>query len=600
MSRTERLDAAWALALSAAILGWFLGLFVLHGLRFPVGPDAPVYLWWTRLAGHDGLSAVGHRPGVPALTLVLEGTLHVSVVSALAALECVLPVALGLSAAAFVRSSGGGRLAWALAGALAGTFAVHLAAGYVSTLVFAALFVAAAALLCGPGRRATLATGALLAAGGLAHPLFFLLGLGIVALSAALAWRADARSEARRLALTALGAGAVVGVGLLSLLMGPGVPSVDTSRDGFLRRAGLGDVLAGAYRSRFIHRWTRYVEWASIPLAVVGLRSARGFAGRFLGAWGVITVLGVAVAFATGLAPADRFITFGFVVPILAALGLVEVWRRLARRRAVALAATAALTVAMLAGSLIAWGREDPFLSADEVAAATNAAAWASGGPGTTLEFLVDDADQTASFLAARAGNVIRTSVPPGRIRDVVIRVPWPTPPAPPERWALAHITSDDARRVEAAGNGREVTVILKSFDRPGWPSSPGKRPGVVAPGVFLSSWRPARLPVTDPLQPSSPGGIAVATFAMLALLAAGGYGWARAVGLDRWTSAVLAPAFGTAALILGGIALERLGLPLTGSVGPSVVSALAGGGGYLAWLLGERRFGAEPPPEVE
>src|ERR671935_248599 len=463
MSGTERGDAGWALALAVAILGWFLGLFVLHGLRFPVGPDAPVYLWWTRLAGHEGLSAVGHRPGVPALTLVLEGTLHVSVVSALAALECAVPVALGLSAAALVRSSDGGRPAWALAGAFAGTFAVHVAAGYVSTLVFAALFVGAAVLLCGPGRRATVGAGALLAAGGLAHPIFFLLGLGILAVSAALAWRSDARAEARRVGAVGLGAGAVVGVGLLSLLVGPGILSVDTSRDGFLRRAGLGDVLASAYRSRFVHRWTRYVEWASVPLAVLGLRSAGGFAGRFLRAWGLVTVLGVAVAFASGLAPADRFITFGFVVPILAALGLVEVWGWLARRRAVAFVATGALTVAMLAGSLIAWGREDPFLSTLEV------------------------------------------------------------------------------RRVDEA-----------------------------------------------------------ARFAVLAFFVVVGYGWTRTVGLDGWTSATLAPAFGTAAVILGGIALERLGLPLTGSGRPTVVSALAGGGGDLAWLLRERRLRPEPPPEGE
>src|ERR671937_2962755 len=198
MSGTERGDAGWALALAVAIIGWFLGLFVLHGLRFPVGPDAPVYLWWTRLSGSEGLSAVGHRPGVPALTLVLEGTLHVSVVSALAALECAVPVALGLSAAALVRSSGGGRPAWALAGALAGTFAVHVAAGYVSTLVFAALFIGAAVLLCGPGRRATVGAGALLAAGGLAHPIFFLLRPRVPGLSAALAGGSGAGAEARR------------------------------------------------------------------------------------------------------------------------------------------------------------------------------------------------------------------------------------------------------------------------------------------------------------------------------------------------------------------------------------------------------------------
>jgi hypothetical protein len=597
MSGTERGDAGWALALAVAIIGWFLGLFVLHGLRFPVGPDAPVYLWWTRLSGSEGLSAVGHRPGVPALTLVLEGTLHVSVVSALAALECAVPVALGLSAAALVRSSDGGRPAWALAGAFAGTFAVHVAAGYVSTLVFAALFVGGAVLLCGPGRRATVGAGALLAAGGLAHPIFFLLGLGILAVSAALAWRSDARAEARRVGAVGLGAGAVVGVGLLSLLVGPGILSVDTSRDGFLRRAGLGDVLASAYRSRFVHRWTRYVEWASVPLAVLGLRSAGGFAGRFLRAWGLVTVLGVAVAFASGLAPADRFITFGFVVPILAALGLVEVWRWLSRRRAVAFVATGALTVAMLAGSLIAWGREDPFLSTDEVRAVDAAARYAAGArPGGALVFFVNEASPTVTFLATRAANVIRAGMPPDRIRDVVIKVP----PLPPfvgrERDVLARVTDEDVIAATRAHPGRTVTFFLAPFDRIDRPA--GQAP--VARGVFVlpSAVKPG--PASEPLEPSSPGRIAVATFAVLALLTTGGYGWARAMALDGWTSATLAPAFGTAALILGGIALERLGLPLTGSVGPTVVSALAGGGGYLAWLFGERRLRPEPPPEVE
>ena len=50
-----------------------------------MGPDAPVYLWWSRLAGADGLSAIAHRPGAPALSLTLEGTLALSVVQATAA-----------------------------------------------------------------------------------------------------------------------------------------------------------------------------------------------------------------------------------------------------------------------------------------------------------------------------------------------------------------------------------------------------------------------------------------------------------------------------------------------------------------------------------
>jgi len=52
-----------------------------------MGPDAPVYLWWSRLAGVEGLSAIAYRPGAPALSLVLEGTLGLSVVQATAALD---------------------------------------------------------------------------------------------------------------------------------------------------------------------------------------------------------------------------------------------------------------------------------------------------------------------------------------------------------------------------------------------------------------------------------------------------------------------------------------------------------------------------------
>lgn len=543
---------------------------------------------------------MGRRPGVPAIALVLAGTLHLPLVAVTAGLECALAVAIGLASAALARAAGGHRVVWVLAGALSGTFAVHLASGYLSNLAFVPLFLSAAVLLGRPERRATVLAAALLAAGGLVHPLFFLLGAAILAIAAALAWRRE-RAEAIRVGTAALAGGLVAGAGLLALLVGPAPLAVDTSRDAFLRRAGLGDVLASAYRYRFVHRWTRYVEWASIPLAVVGLRPATGFSGRLLRGWAITLVAGVAFGLATGLVPADRFITFGFAVPILAAFGLVRVWGWLLalRGRALALAGTGALTVAMLLGSLIAWGREEPFMSALEVARVTTGASFASGGTGTTLVFLVNQPDATVSFLATRAGNVIRAAVPPSRIRDVVVKVPWPSGPAPAERWKLSHLSADDTRAAERAGNGRSVTITLAPFDRPDWPSR-ATAPGIVSRGVFLTSWRPDPRPVDDPLEPSSPGGIVLATIAALALLSLAGYGWARAASLDAWTGAALCPAFGAGALILLGIALERAGLPLTGAAGPTLASALGGGGGYVAWLVAERRSRSRPSPQVE
>ncbi len=177
-----------------------------------------------------------------------------------------------------------------------------------------------------------------------------------------MAWRRD-RPEAIRVAGAALGGAAIAGAGLLWLLAGPPPPVVDTSRDAFLRRAGLGAELRSAYVDRFVHRWTRYVQWASLPLAVVGLRHAEGFLRRFLGAWLIATAAGVGVGLATGWFPADRFITFGFAVPILAAIGLARVVHLLGERRRLAVALVAAATVAMLAGAFIAWNRQEPFLT---------------------------------------------------------------------------------------------------------------------------------------------------------------------------------------------------------------------------------------------
>ncbi len=255
MGGGRRADLLALSALGASLLGFFLWPFLLHAEHFPLGPDGPVYLWWTRLAAHEGLGAVGERPGVPALALALGGTLRLSTVAVVSALEVALACAVGLAAAALaarateedegpaagaVTAGGavtvggavtagrvgrtaatgragparGGRAAWLLAGLLSGTFAAHLAAGYLANLAFAAAFTAAAALLAGGGAVAAALAGAVLVGGGLAHPLFLLLGLAILGGAALLALRDGARREAGRLAAAGLGAGAGVLMGL--------------------------------------------------------------------------------------------------------------------------------------------------------------------------------------------------------------------------------------------------------------------------------------------------------------------------------------------------------------------------------------------------
>ena len=570
------------------LLLWFLWPFVVGGARFPLGPDAPVYLWWTRLAGVDGLSAV-ERPGVPALTLVLQGTLGLSVVQATAAIEVVLGAGIGLASAAMVRRS---TSAWgaALAGLLAGTFAVHLAAGYVATLIMAAALLAAGTLLDDRRLRAAVLATLVLAGGGLAHPDFLWLSVAIMLVAGATAWRSE-RTEALRIAGAAIGGGAVLGLGLLAIK--PGAPrlDVDTSKDAFLRRAGLGAELRSEYRDRFVHRWTRYVEWVSVPLAIAGFGAGRGNPGRILRAWFVVTFVGVVAALVTGWLPPDRFITFGFAVPILAGLGLMWVWRRLEGRRALAYGSIGVLTFLLVGGSAIAWNRQEPFLSHDEVIAVSiaNGDISTSVRPGTPLAFWVNEADEQVSFLATRAGNVIRAGVPPDRIRDVVVVVPPLVSAQSPQRLALERMTAGDLRAAETRTNRSAKVFVLRPFDAVDSPN------GAIVIDPPVIDFHPV-----DPLEEASAAEIAWASIVTLALLSVVGLGWAR-IGLDDPVrAAAISPAVGAAALILVAVGLDALGLSLGSTGGALAASVLAGGGGYLVGFVLQRRARTHPAPQVE
>jgi hypothetical protein len=573
------------------LLLWFLWPFLANGARFPLGPDAPVYLWWTRLAGVEGLSAVD-RPGVPALTLVLQETLGLSLVQATAAIEVVLGAGIGLASAALVRRS---TSAWgaALAGLLAGTFAVHLAAGYVATLITAAGLLATAALLDDPRLRAAVLAALSLAGGGLAHPPFLLLGIAILLVAAATAWRRE-RTEALRIAGAAVLGGALLGLGLFAVQ--PGAPrlDVDTSKDAFLRRAGLDAELRAAYLDRFVHRWTRYVQWVSVPLAIAGFGAVRGNPGRILRAWFVVTFVGVAGALVVGWLPADRFVTFGFAVPILAALGLMWVWGRFEGRRALAFGPIGVLTFLMVAGSAIAWNRQEPFMTQKEVTAVSiaNGAISTTAKPGTPLAFWVNEPDDSVSFLATRAGNVIRAGVPSDRIRDVIVVVPPVVPPsegASLQRLALERLSASDLRFAEERSGMVAKVFVLRPFDQVDSPED-----AIVVDPPVKDSY-----PV-DPLEPASAAEIVWASIATFALVSVVGFGWAR-IGLgDPLRAVSISPAVGAAAIILFAVALDALGISLGSAGGAVAASVLAGGGGYVLGFVLQRRARTHPAPQVE
>ena len=299
--------------MTVVLLAVLLAPFIRHGYRFGVGPDIPVYLWWTRVGASQGLSLVGERPGSPALLAVLAGATHLSVTAVTAAFEAAFGAAIGVGAAVLVRAAGpvagerrGARAAWVLAGALTGLFSVHLAAGYLANLAFAAPFIAAAVSLAVGTRRGVVAAAIALGGGGLTHPQFFLIGALVLAAVAVWSFARHERgwqSDARRVAVATVAGGAVVWAGLLAMTIGPARLAVDTSKDGFLRRAGMSDAVRHAYLERALHRWTRYVQWLAVPLAALGLMRTSGFARRVLAAWSALVVLGAPGRVAHRLVP---------------------------------------------------------------------------------------------------------------------------------------------------------------------------------------------------------------------------------------------------------------------------------------------------------
>jgi hypothetical protein len=597
------------------VLGVLLAPFIRHGYRFGVGPDIPVYLWWTRVGASQGLSLVGERPGSPALLAVLAGATHLPVAAVTAAFEAAFGAAIGVGTAVLVRAAGavagerrGARAAWVLAGLLTGLFTVHLAAGYVANLAFAATFIAAAVCLAVGTRRGVVAAAIASGGGGLTHPQFFLIGALIFAAVGAWSLARHERgwqSDAGRVAVATIAGGAIVWAGLLAMTIGPARLAVDTSKDSFLRRAGMHDAVRHAYLERTLHRWTRYVQWLALPLAALGLMRTRGFARRVLAAWAALVVLGAPVGLLTGWFPADRLITFGFSISALAGVGVVAVWLWLERRVWLATLVAVALVGMMASGALIAWSRQFPFISPLEVERATTAARIADTLPaGTPLVFIVDDTDTTVSFLATRAANVLRAAMPPDRADDVYVYVGTP-------EYFLAGVPTVRGSAEYDAMSRLYLEDIPEDPQRPavGFVLAPFNRTPDATSNANLFRWSrgvyatipgPSTLGAArDPLEPSSPAQIALGAFVLLALTGIVGFGWARWAGLDVLAAGGVAPAIGVATLAIGGVVVEPLGLPLSGSWGPSVVVLLAGGLGYLLLIL-QGTPSAPPPPPVQ
>ena len=623
--------------MASLALGFYLFLYPVKSFSTAIGSDTPVYVWWARYAGVAGLGPLGtgSRPGVVGM---LAALLRVTGASPTALVEATAPVlgaSLGLAAGALVDVTfGRDRMRFTLAGLFTATYLSLLIPGYVSTLAFGALFLAALVMLsestAEDGWRAVVAAGALLGAAGLAHPIFLTVAAlvlvgAVVALLPGLrrdvaAGKPLRRTGVARIAFAAVAGGGLTVAGLAATVPGP-VGTVDTSRDAIMRRLGLGGLLRQSYRAKLAHDmpWYRVatlLALASSPLARLGAvvteRSpARTDRSRLFwgasAAWILATIAGIIALLARETTPGQRLAAFCLPIPMIAAVGIARVG--VDRSRLIPGAVLVAGTLLFLTVAWLPWGRQDELVRASAVSEASRVGRILGRQPVHTPLIVVVDVRSRPGFAVSRYANVLRAAVPPARIRDVHVFLGSPADLLSREPLYTGNnehdaIAGDYWRRVEPLldAEPEPLAVVLKGLDRGSFreaaelPDATRITRGVYAlPGLDGAGICPAGCgPETDAHHRAGPGPVSpwepVWLGPLLLLtLAATGFGWAAAALPGRPLLCVaLAPALGCAAIGVSSVMVDAAGIRLGGwGGGLAVVIAVAGG--ITTWRVSQR-----------
>ena len=521
----------------------------------PIGADTPVYVWWARLVGSAGASAVAMRPGVPDVTETVARAVGLSELATVAGLGCALVAMVGLAGGAALRSAGRTGPTPLLGLILTGLFGTYLAAGHLSNAAFAALFLISIAFLV-DGRPASVIAAALaLGAAGIAHPDFMWLSLAILFGAAALALVARRRPEAVMTAVVGVVGAGVTGVGLLAASTGGVAFDVPTSLDVFLLQTRQLARLHELFLERF-PKVAGYALWAWLPLAALAYGRLRGHLGRLLVAWSAVTVAGVVAGLVWQPFPPHRIVAFAFCLPLLAAIGLAEIRAKIPRW---ATPISVVVVAVIAAGAVWLWVQAprpytDP--SATPLAAVAPAVG-ATAGP-VVVDLPLDG--RATAVQVIRAINLLRAAVPGDRVRDVLVRYPAP-----------------------ADGNADAISLWQTNQTQL---AAAGPAPEVVAP-------------LEAPAQPAPAAELLVATLAWLAVCGVAGAGWCVALGQRGVRLVERSIGIGLAGLILASSIADRAGLRLgdrAAAVGVVVAVTAAGGVAAIVVAFRARRRGAEPP----
>ena len=596
--------------LAAVAIGFVTVLLLLpYGNREDPGLsyDTPYYVWRTRAVATGGVDvlttiptgAVPERPGVPVLGSLLGAVTGTDALTFTVVLRAIAAVAIGLAAGAMaVEALREPRWAFAafVVGLGASAAVVGTAVGSLDQLLADVLLVAAAAVapLVAAGRTGTLALGVLFAAAAATHWVFaglFLLLLAGVALAllpgsltshrAGAAWTATPSGRLLRAALVAVAA-AMVTLAILPALPHRLPPAIG-DRGNLLR--------LDAYELALV-----------LPLAALGFvltfrRSdgSRRAALTLLGLWAATVPLAMVVS---AVLPTPiklfRVAPFALGIPALVTLFLVTIAKEAGSRLG---RAGAVLGAVVLAGGLF-WASGSSVSSFDEAAAASITERLTQARTAGRYLDGVSRAGRPVIFVTE--GNprlldrVVRSAVPPDLIADTWVFVGRPSdlatagPVDDPSRPRLTEIAQKwwaaawpDPSQVFA----REPLVIRIG---PAGRTDVGEEGAIeLAPGVEVVRGPPPAASFAPPAPfRATWTELLVATGLALVVLIVVGGGWTLSMlEVSRLAAFGLAPAFGIAALILGGTVASRLGLSLARPGGSLIVLA-TGGVGWLVFAL--------------
>ncbi len=574
--------------------GLYLAPFLRDAATMPFGFDTAGYVWRAEMvhgAGVDSLSpevfgdrkALGYRPAYPVLLSLLRTATGASPLALAWVFPAAMAALIGLGAGAMAADGlleGRGR-SGAVALAVGGSaFIAWTAVGYATALAFDVIAIAlAVAALRVSARGRGVAAGALLLAGGVLYHWMFAAVLAAVLAAFALVLTIARRlaldrawgpvAGGRRLGWMLLGGGVLGGIGLLFAPELPGhLPHVHYGGPGSLT---------------FIReRLPSMALWWTLPLATIGtalVASDRGGERRWGVAlpaiWACLALVGLGAWYVLHLpTPPYRWAGFAFVIPALVVLGALAIWTRAGNRwPGAGTAAGIGLAVVTVmafvgAGAHVWWDLASPRIDAAQLAQVRTVAGYLAQTPAATPVLFL-----TAPSRGSAPLDLIRAGLPADRIPDVSLA-------SARVRADGSLVSSGGTPLVPPPGSAVVVLDTLLGGSPAGTPLGGGI--------TLVAGPAPAGRIDAAPL-PRAPSWPALVGWWALILLVLGAVGSGWASGLTDLPAAgrvAIAPAMAMAVLGLVGTVASRLGVPMSGARGLSLMLAAAGAGWGVWWVM--------------